>query len=116
MLLFPQHGAGPKHLRSIRLAEWQAQVVTENPFDLLRGLLDSDGSRFDREVNGTAYPAYEFTNESLGIREIFCRVANAVGLAFTIPKPNVIAVARRQHVATLDVHVPRKEREPDPLE
>lgn len=111
--LFPQHGAGRKHLRPIRLTAWQIQIETEHPFDLLRGLIESDGSRFDRIVGGKAYPAYEFTNESSDIREIFCRVARAVGLGFTTPKPNVIAVARREHVATLDLKVPPKERQAD---
>ena len=109
--LFPQHGAGPKHLRPIRLTEWQTQIEMEYPFDLLRGLIDSDGCRFDRKVDGRIYPAYEFANESADIREIFCRVARAVGLEFTVPKPNVVSVARRQHVATLDLNVPPKERE-----
>ena len=116
MRLFPQHGAGRKHLRPIRLADWQLQIETEQPFDLLRGLIESDGSRFDRIVGGKAYPAYEFTNESDDIREIFCRAARAVGLCFTTPKPNVVAVARRQHVATLDLNVPAKERQADSLE
>jgi hypothetical protein len=113
--LFPQHGPGRKHLRPICLTEWQRQIETEHPFDLLRGLIESDGSRFDRIVGGKAYPAYEFTNESADIRDIFCRVARAVGLGFTIPKPNVVSVARRQHVATLDLKVPRKERESETL-
>jgi len=67
-------------------------------------------------VGGKAYPAYEFTNESSDIREIFCRLARAVGLTFTLPKRNVIAIARRQHVALLDLNVPRKEREAETLE
>jgi hypothetical protein len=113
--LFPQHGAGRKHLRAIRLTEWQLQIVTEHPFDLLRGLVESDGSRFDRKVGGRSYPAYEFTNESSDIREIFCSTARAVGLVFTVPKPNVVAVARRQHVASLDLHVPLKERQTETL-
>jgi hypothetical protein len=75
------------------------QIEREHPLDLLRGLIESDGSRFDRIVGGKAYPAYEFTNESSDIREIFCRVARALGLGFTTPRPNVVAVARRQHVA-----------------
>jgi hypothetical protein len=108
--LFPQHGVGRKHLRPIHLTDWQIQIETERPFELLNGLIDSDGSRFDRKVGGKTYPAYEFTNESADIREIFCRVARAVGVEFTIPKPNVIAVARRQHVATLDLRVLPKVR------
>jgi hypothetical protein len=46
----------------------------------------------------------------LTIRDIFCRVARAVGLEFTVPKANVVAVARRQHVATLDLNVAPKDR------
>jgi hypothetical protein len=115
MHLFPQHGKGRKHLRRILLTEWQIKIEREHPFDLLRGLTESDGSRFDRLVGGKAYPAYEFTNESSDIREIFCRVAGAVGLGFTTPRPNVIAVARREHVATLDLNLPRKERQADIL-
>lgn len=111
--LFPQHGAGPKHLRPIRLTDWQVQIVTEHPFDLLRGFIDSDGCRFDRKVGGRTYPAYEFANESADIREIFCRAARAVGVGFTVPKQNVISVARRQHVATLDLNVPPKDRQAD---
>jgi hypothetical protein len=116
MHLFPQHGVGRKHLRQIRLTEWQIQIATQHPFDLLRGLIDSDGSRFDRKVNGKSYPAYEFSNESADIRGIFCSVARAVGVGFTAPKPNVISVARRQHVATLDLKVPPKDRQLDPFE
>jgi hypothetical protein len=111
--LFPQHGAGRKHLRPIHLTEWQLQIQTEHPFDLLRGLIESDGSRFDRMVGGRAYPAYEFTNESADIREIFCRVAHSVGLSFTIPSANIIAIARRPDVAMLDTKIPLKEREPE---
>jgi hypothetical protein len=88
--LFPQHGVGRKHLRPIRLAEWQIQIEKDHPSDLLRGLIESDGSRFDRKVGGKAYPAYEFSNESADILEIFCRVANALGIGFTVPKRNVI--------------------------
>jgi hypothetical protein len=115
MHLFPQHGRGPKHLRPIRLAEWQVQIQMEKPFDLLRGLIESDGSRFHRIVGGKAYPAYEFTNESADIREIFCATARSVGLRFTFPSQNIVAVARRPHVATLDLFVPLKTPTPTSL-
>ena len=115
LYLFPQHGAGKKHLRPIRLTDWQIQIEKKYPFELLRGLIDSDGTRFDRKVGGKTYPAYEFANESADIREIFCRVAGAVGLEFTLPKANVVSVARRQHVAILDLNVPPKARELESL-
>lgn len=44
--LFPQHGAGPKHKRSIILEPWQQWVAFErHPLMLLRGLIHSDGCR-----------------------------------------------------------------------
>ena len=44
--LFPQHGAGPKHLRKIELADWQREIVERHPGEFLRGLFNSDGCRF----------------------------------------------------------------------
>jgi hypothetical protein len=43
--LFPQHGPGRKHLRTIELEPWQRVIVTENPGDFARGLFHSDGYR-----------------------------------------------------------------------
>ncbi len=43
--LFPQHGPGRKHERSIVLDEWQQRVVVAHPDPFLRGLFHSDGSR-----------------------------------------------------------------------
>lgn len=43
--LFPQHGPGRKHARPIILANWQAEIVSEHPGRLLRGLIHSDGWR-----------------------------------------------------------------------
>ncbi len=44
--LFPQHDAGPKHLRPIELSDWQAELVREEPQQFIRGLIHSDGCRF----------------------------------------------------------------------
>lgn len=43
--LFPQHGPGKKHLRSIMLEPWQEEIVDRHPGRLLRGLIQSDGWR-----------------------------------------------------------------------
>lgn len=40
--LFPQHGRGRKHHRSIQLAEWQQLIL--QPKALVRGLIHSDGT------------------------------------------------------------------------
>jgi hypothetical protein len=50
--IFPQHGRGRKHTRSIQLAGWQEEIVRECPAKFLRGLLESDGCRHRRIVRG----------------------------------------------------------------
>jgi hypothetical protein len=43
--LFPQHGPGRKHDRTIELAPWQRAIVEAHPGDFARGLFHSDGWR-----------------------------------------------------------------------
>ena len=43
-LLFPQHGPGRKHERTIELAPWQKEIVARFPREFLRGLIHSDGA------------------------------------------------------------------------
>jgi predicted RNase H-like nuclease len=43
--VFPQHGPGRKHERTIELADWQREIVDRFPREFLRGLLHSDGCR-----------------------------------------------------------------------
>ncbi len=43
--LFPQHGPGKKHERPIVLERWQQDVVDAHSWELLWGLLHSDGCR-----------------------------------------------------------------------
>ncbi len=56
--LFPQHGTGRKHTRSIVLEPWQRRIAMEtHPQLLLRGLIHSDGRRgINRVARGYAYP------------------------------------------------------------
>lgn len=100
--LFPQHGEGPKHLRPIVLTEWQERFATTYPLELFRGLYHSDGSRSQNIVNGTNYPRYLFTNESPGIRTIFCQTCDRLGLHWTIANRRNVCVSRRRDVAFLD--------------
>jgi hypothetical protein len=51
--LFPQHGPGAKHLRPIELADWQTDLVNEQPQQFLRGLIHSDGCRFTNRVRAS---------------------------------------------------------------
>ncbi|GAA0655901.1 hypothetical protein GCM10010193_02910 [Kitasatospora atroaurantiaca] len=115
--LFPQHGAGPKHLRRISLMPWQQRIVAEHPWALLRGLIHSDGCRITnwttRTVGGQIkryeYPRYFFTNTSADIVHIFTDTLDAVGVQWKVtqrPSRAVdVSVARRASVALMDEHI-----------
>jgi hypothetical protein len=51
-VLFPQHGAGRKHLRPIVLEAWQRRIVERHPIEFVRGCIESDGCRHRRTVAG----------------------------------------------------------------
>jgi hypothetical protein len=82
--LFPQHGFGKKHHRSIVLAPWQRHLVERRPDQLLRGLILSDGCRFlNTGRGGWCWPRYEFSNRSADIRAIFCYACDQLGVHWT---------------------------------
>jgi hypothetical protein len=86
--LFPQHGHGRKHERS-----------------LIRGLLHSDGCRVLNWVNGTPYPRYHFGNVSADICGIFGRACDQLGIEWRPNNRRSLSVARRGSVALLDEFV-----------
>jgi len=108
--LFPQHGPGRKHLRRIELAGWQEEIVARCPEQLLRGLFHSDGCRFTNwtekviagEMKRYEYPRYFFSNESEDIIGILTAALDRLGIAWTRPRRNAIAVSRKAAVAVLD--------------
>jgi len=108
--LFPQHGAGPKHLRPIRLARWQERLVDAHPRELLRGLIHSDGCRAINRVKRQTlagvkeyqYIRYFFTNASADIRALFVDTCRPTGVEWRPTTERVISVARRDSVALLD--------------
>ncbi|MFI1680147.1 transcriptional regulator [Streptomyces sp. NPDC020607] len=115
--LFPQHGPGKKHDRTITLEPWQQEIVDARPWDFIRGLIHSDGCRITnwttRLVGGVRkryeYPRYFFTNVSDDIRELFTRTLDALGVGWTHctrhGNPYNISVARKADVALMDIHV-----------
>jgi hypothetical protein len=103
--LFPQHGRGRKHLRPIRLADWQQALLQRYPKGLLRGLIHSDGSRFiNTGRGGWRCPRYVFNNESADIRRIFCDACDVLDLRYTFA-PRAVYVSRKSDVARLDQFV-----------
>ena len=109
--VFPQHGPGRKHTRSIELVDWQVEITRSHPRELLRGLIHSDGCRTTNrfKVNlpsgriGTyEYPRYFFSNLSGDIRGIFCDHCDLLGIHWTQSNPRNISISHRKSVALLD--------------
>lgn len=104
--LFPQHGAGKKHLRKIVLADWQERLVDRHPGLLLRGLIHSDGCRFENTGRGDwRCPRYSFSNLSSDIKQIFCDACDRLDIRWTAAPPKTIYVSRKADVARLDEFV-----------
>jgi hypothetical protein len=107
--LFPQHGAGRKHLRPIELATWQSEIVAEARKPFLRGLIHSDGCRIvARERQGKRVreaPRYIFSNKSEDIKTLFCDSCDALGIRWTRPSNKDVAIYRRESVARMDEFV-----------
>ena len=104
--LFPQHGPGRKHQRTIQLVDWQQEVVERHPQLLLRGLIHSDGCRGTNKIRHGQktyeYPRYNFSNRSDDIRRIFCDTCDLLGVEWRVMNAYNISVARRDSVARLD--------------
>ena len=111
--LFPQHGPGKKHQRTIALAPWQQDIVAEHPGALARGLFHSDGCRFLSRVRRPlasgdrwyVYPRYMFTNESPDILRLCGQALDQLGVEWRYSRRDTISVARREAVARLDEFV-----------
>ena len=108
--MFPQHGPGPKHRRRIELQAWQRILVDAYPVEMVRGLIHSDGCRFQNRVRRTwagqtrqyAYPRYMFVNHSTEIRSLFMDACRAIGVESRPSNRYSISVARRDSVRILD--------------
>jgi hypothetical protein len=107
--LFPQHGPGRKHERPIVLSSWQEDLVGQYPRLLLRGLVQSDGSRHQNRVRRGdrrySYTRYEFANVSSDIRGIFTEACDRLGVHWTRTNAKNISIARRADVEFLDTFI-----------
>jgi hypothetical protein len=108
--LFPQHGPGRKHDRTIVLDQWQQRIVEAHPGPFLRGLFHSDGCRANnwtrRWVAGQwkryDYPRWQFSNRSADIRELCCWALDLVDIPWRQSNRWTISVSTRPAVARLD--------------
>jgi hypothetical protein len=104
--LFPQHGPGRKHNRTIELADWQQEIVDIAPGAFLRGLIHTDGWRGLNRVHvkgkDYAYPRYQFSNRSDDIRKLFTDTCDKLGVHLRQWTRYHVSVAQRESVALLD--------------
>lgn len=111
--LFPQHGPGKKHERTITLEPWQREIVDAHPREFIRGLIHSDGCRVTNwtarlvagEQKRYEYPRYFFTNLSGDVIRLFTETLDAVGVQWKQANSRNISVARKASVALMDAHV-----------
>ncbi len=107
-LYFPQHGKGKKNSRKIALMEWQRKIIERYPKDFLRGLIHSDGCRYNNKFNGVKYPAYNFSNSSEDIMNLFTWVCNLLGIKCRRGNETNMAITRRGPVKFMDSFIGAK--------
>jgi hypothetical protein len=108
--LFPQHGPGRKHLRTLVLEDWQREIVEAEPAAFLRGLFHSDGCRVNNwaqrmvagEMKRYDYPRWQFVNHSPEIRTWCCEALDLVGVPWRLSSWKTVSVSTRTAVARLD--------------
>jgi hypothetical protein len=105
--LFPQHGPGKKHERSVALEPWQQEIVEAEPWAFLRGCIRSDGCVFINRTGKYEYLSYCFDNLSPDIRDLFVSACRGVGVDCR-PGGSSIRIYRRPSVALMLEHVGRK--------
>lgn len=80
--VLPQHGAGKKHERDLRLEAWQRESVERAPWSFLRGLVWSDGSSFMNRTGPYEYLSFEFSNLSEDLLSMFAATCELVGVSY----------------------------------
>jgi hypothetical protein len=102
--LFPQHGAGQKHRRQIRLENWQQEWVDVAPWRFLRGCFRSDGCAFVNRTGRYSYLSYDFSNKSSDILDLYAATCDAVGVEYRRYATS-IRIYRRASVELFQAHV-----------
>jgi hypothetical protein len=108
--LFPQHGPGRKHERTLVLADWQQAIVDQFPADFLRGLFHSDGCRVNnwatRMVAGHKkryeYARWQFVNESADIMLWCGQALDRLAIPWRQTNRRTLSVSTRAGVERLD--------------
>lgn len=102
--LFPQHGPGRKHERSIALEAWQERVIAQAPWRFLKGCIRSDGCSFINRTGPYEYLSFELFNCSQDILDMFGAACDLVGVEYRRYAKR-IRIYRRASVALMEAHV-----------
>jgi hypothetical protein len=100
--LFPQHGPGRKHNRSIRLEPWQEAIVYEKTEEFVRGLIHSDGCRVVANDRGVMSIRYHFSNRSEDIIGLFTAALDHLEIPWTRSTKYIVSIYRKAATARLD--------------
>ncbi len=123
---FPQHGKGKKHERSIVLEQWQQIIVEKYAKQFLRGLFESDGSRYISRIKKKnpeeyyEYVNYSFTNVSIDITNLVINHLKKLNINYKLQhkyknkeekhqKQYVITISKKANVAFMDTFIGPKE-------
>ncbi len=108
--LFPQHGPGKKHTRSIRLEPWQQALIDTATEEFILGLIHSDGCRVVANDRGVKSVRYHFSNMSEDIHGLFTAALDALGIPWTRSSKKIVSIYRKAATARLDEFVGPKDR------
>ncbi|WP_116245232.1 transcriptional regulator [Nocardiopsis sp. FIRDI 009] len=120
--LFPQHGPGKKHHRTIALEPWQQQIVDAHREALVRGLIHSDGCRVTNRIRKKLpdggekwyeYPRYHFTNASRDIVNLLTATLDRLDIPWRshvkattgVHDQTVVSISTKAAVARMDSFV-----------
>jgi hypothetical protein len=108
--LFPQHGPGRKHNRTIALEPWQHALVDQATEEFILGLIHSDGCRVVANDRGVMSIRYHFTNMSEDILGLFTAALDALGIPWTRSSKKIVSIYRKAATARLDTFIGPKDR------
>ncbi|SEB01329.1 MULTISPECIES: helix-turn-helix domain-containing protein [unclassified Mycobacterium] len=108
--LFPQHGPGKKHTRTIALQPWQQAVVNQATEEFVLGLIHSDGCRVVANDRGVMSVRYHFTNLSEDIVNLFTGALDQLGIHWRRSSKKQLSIYRKADTARLDEFIGPKSR------
>ncbi|MGV0746041.1 helix-turn-helix domain-containing protein [Mycolicibacterium sp. XJ870] len=107
--LFPQHGPGRKHNRSIVLEPWQQALVGQATEEFIIGFIHSDGCRVVANDRGVKSIRYHFSNRSDDIINLFTAALDRLEIPWTRSTKYIVSIYRKAATARLDTFVGPKD-------